>query len=344
MGHYARRPPRKVVVSAAFALILLFSASASVIEVAAPPIGGSCSAGILTSTGSDIIITNANVNMTITSLRTSDRGFIHNLELEGRFNLNNTVNENASILLLYCPCWGSASSVVLNGSKFESCIDGTPLVYETQTLSNITHPRNLSPEFNDRFPDWVWHHDLLWHSPVMFTMTNLSLGPHENLILYFSDSIIVTSLYHDYLIFGYGFASAQLRSDLTSVSMRVRITDGSEFLNTTFSPEVSLLSFQVGTEYTGTWSVQPPYPPELMYGNGPGPIRATFSAYLKISEYHLPTPESTTSSTSAISTTGVQIATQTIGFVLIATSTIGLAVIVLIIMGRTEGTSVSGNP
>lgn len=344
MGHYARRPPRIVGVSIAFALILLLSAPAAVVEVVAPPSGGACSAGIITSVGSDIIITNANVNMTITSQRTPLDCFIHNIELEGGFDLTNIGNENASILLLYRPSWGISSCMVLNSSMFESCIDGTPLVYETQTLNNITHPRNLPSEFNDRFPDWVWYHEHLWDSLVKFTMTNLSIGSHENLILYFSDSIIVTSLYVDYLELGYGFSSAQLRSDSTSVSMRVRVTDGSQFLNTTFFPEASLVSSQVGTEYIGTWSVQYPYPPELMSGNTPEPIRAGFTAYLKISEYHLPTVESTTSSTSIISTTGVQIAPQTIGFMLIVTSMIGLAVIAHIILGRTKGTPVSGNP
>jgi len=277
-------------------LTLSISGNLTVIRVAAPPIGGSSSSGILTASGSEIQIVDARINMSIMSQPLRDAYHVHTINLQGSFNMTNPSSENASILLLYRPCWEGASSSFLNISSFETSIQGTPLFFSNQTFANITHPRDLPSEFHDRFLDWVYLHDQFWYNPAPFTMLNLSMGPHQSVILQFYDQITVTNLSQNLTEVGFGLGVEQIQSDSTDIRVQMTVLDGSQFINLHPYPYDIVVESQEGTNYTFTWEAQPPYSPQLIYGITPEPIRAGFQIQMEVTEYYLPTVDSTPTS------------------------------------------------
>jgi hypothetical protein len=301
-------------------------------DVVAPPTGDSLYSGIIKSTGSDIKIIHADINMTVgIEYRIFER-LICNIELQGRFNLTNTAGLNSTILLLYSPSWGSPK-IPLNQTNFTCSIYGSPLIYENHSLSNITHPRQLLPEFHERFPDWVWVHDEIWQHPANFTLVNLTLGPKESVLFTFADSIIVTFYEADYYVIGYGFGKSQLLGDLTAINTRITLVDGSQFVGVSFYPDDSVVSTQDGYEYTGIWNIKPSYSSSFLYGISTEPIRAGFSVYLKNYEnYYPPQPTNQHNSTSISTTTSNSASNSTPDYTLDCTN-LAFIITSLIIMG-----------
>lgn len=277
-------------------LTLSISSKQLVTKVAAPPTGGSSSSGILTSTGSDIQIVDARINMSIMSQPFYDYYHVHTINLQGSFIMTNPTSENASILLLYRPCWEGASFSFLNISSLETSIEGTPLFFSNQTLTNVTHPRDLPSEFHDRFPDWVYLHDQFWYNPAPFTMLNLSIGPHQSVILQFYDQITVTNLSQNLTEVGFGLGVDQIKNDSTRIRVQMTVLDGSQFIDLNPYPYDIVVETQEGSNYTYTWDVQSPYSPQLIYGITPEPIRAGFQIQMEVMEYYLPTIDPTPTS------------------------------------------------
>jgi len=238
--------------------------------------------------------------------------------------MTNPSSENASILLLYRPCWEGASSSFLNISSFETSIEGTPLFFSNQTLANVTHPRDLPSEFHDRFPEWVYVHDQFWHNPAPFTMLNLSIGPHQSVILHFNDQITVTNLSQNLTEVGFGLGVDQIESDSTRIRLQMTVLEGSQFIDINPYPYDIVVTSQDGTDFIYTWDAQPPYSSQLIYGITPEPVRAGFKVQMEVTEYHLPTvsptstPDPTTYPTNPI---GPPLLTEvlvlSIGFVLL---------------------------
>jgi hypothetical protein len=277
--------------------MISISSRIAVIEVSAPPIGGSSSSGILTSIGSDIEITDASINMSITSQPFGDMYHVHTIQVFGSFNMTNPSSENAGILLLYSPMWNGYSSF-LNASSFETYIDGTPLIFTNQTLTNITHPRDLPSVFHDRFPDWVYIHDQLWYNYNQFIMLNLSLGPHQCVILRFHDLITVTSLSFNSTSVGFGLGSNQIEKDSTRIRIEITVIDGAQFITVNPYPYDHLAHANIEHDYLYMWNIQPPYSPQLIYGVSPMPIDAGVQVQMEVREYNLPFIDTTATSTS----------------------------------------------
>jgi hypothetical protein len=278
-------------------LIISISSRIAVIEVSAPPIGGSSFSGILTSIGSNIEITDVSINMSIVSQPCGDAYHVHTIQLFGSFNMTNPSSENANILLLYCPLWEGFSSF-LNESSLETYIDGTPLFFTNQTLTNITHPRDLPPAFHDRFPDWVYVHDQLWYDHTPFIMMNLSLGPHQGVIFHFHDLITVTSLSFNSTSVGFGLGSDQIEKDSTRIRIQIAVIDGDQFIRVNPYPYDHLTHANIENDYLYVWNIQPPYSPQFFYGVSPMPINAGVQVQMEVREYHLPFVDTTTTSTS----------------------------------------------
>ena len=275
------------------AIIILIYLSFNVIfveDVIAPPIGEYSFSAILTSTGSDIQIIYAEINLTITvGIPPISVRLASNIDLQGCFNLANTAGQNSTILLLYTPSYGG-TRIPLNQTLFTNSIEGSPLRYENHSLNNLTHPRQLPSEFHDRFPDWVWYHDEIWYSPTNFILVNLTLSPNDSVIFNFSDSIVATFYLADYFVIGYGFSPSQIEHDETSINTRITVIEYFPFNDVIFNPKYSIETTHEGNEYKAKWSTQPPYPGIFPYGDNPGTIQASFSAYLKrYTNHHPPT-------------------------------------------------------
>jgi hypothetical protein len=207
--------------------------------------------------------------------------------------MKNPSTKNVSTLLLYNPAWQRYSSV-LNSSAFEASIDGVPLSFTDQTLANLTHPRNLPEEFQDRFPDWMYNHEVIWEDPIDLPMLSLSLGPLQTIELHFQDSIVTYIESGHYSAVGFGFGVDQIELDQTRIRFEMTIQYGSLFVDINPYPSDSVVESQFGSNYTYTWNVQPQYSLEFLNGVTPEPIRAGFFIQMMVTEYQLPTPDTTT--------------------------------------------------
>jgi len=215
--------------------------------------------------------------------------------------MTNPSSKNASILLLYRPLWERASASSLNFSSFETSIEGIPLFFSNQTLTNVTHPRDLPSEFHDRFPYWVYNNDQYWYNPTPFIMLNLSIGPHQSITFRFHDQITVTNLSLNLTEVGFGLGVEQIQSDSTDIRVQITVLDGSQFIDLNPYPYDIVVESQEGDNYTFTWNAQPPYSSQIIYGITPEPIRAGFKIQMEVTEYYLPTvnPTSTSSTTTS---------------------------------------------
>lgn len=291
--------------STAYFIILLFVFSIvsflAVTEVIAPPVGGSTSSGFITSIGSEIQITEATINMSITPQDNNDGYHLHSIQLQGTFNMTNPSSENESILLLYSPFWNAYWSF-FNESSLETSIDGSPLSFSNQTLVNITHPREFPSDFHDRFPESVFLYNQTWFSTIPFTLMNLSFGPHQSIIFHFNDLITVTSISVSYTEVGFGLAPDQIVSDSTHIRIQITVINGTQFIRVNPNIQDHLIDSREGTDCIYTWDVQPPYSSQIIPGSSPYPIQAGFSVQMTVSEYNL-TWETSTSTTSETSTT-----------------------------------------
>lgn len=288
-----------------FIIILLFFSILNILavtKVVAPPIGGSSSSGFITSTGSEIQIVEARINMSITSQLVHDAYHLHTIQLQGLFNMTNPSSENEVILLLYSPYWEESWSYY-NTSSFESFIEGSPLVFNNQTLSNVTHPRELPSDFHDRFPDWVYLHNQTWFSSTPFTLLNLSLGPYQSVIFHFNDLITVTSVSIHYSEVGFGLAPDQIERDSTQIRMQIIVINGDQFIDVISYPHDHLVDSHEENDYCYAWNAQPPYSSKLTNGFTPYPIGAGFEVKMVVTEYFLPTVETTTSTPTTTSST-----------------------------------------
>ena len=281
-----------------FSILNIFA----VTKVAAPPIGGSSSSGFITSTGSELQIVEASINMSITSQPIQTAYHFHTIQLQGQFNVTNPLSTNESILLLYRPSWEGFGSY-FNTSSFGTNLEGTPIAYSNQTLLNITHPIELPAEFHDRFPDWVYLHNQTWYTSVPFTLLNLSLGPQQSIILHFYDLITITSVSVHYSEIGFGLAADQIESDSTRIRMQMTVINATQFIDVNTYPHEHLTDSDEGNDNFYGWTVQPPYSIQLTNGATPYLIGAGFHVQMEVTEYTFPFTETTSTTISTTSTT-----------------------------------------
>jgi hypothetical protein len=297
-------------------------------KVAAPPVGGLSSSGILTSTGSDIKIVETWINISIVSIR-YDYYNVHDIQLQGILNMTNPSSKNESILLLYSPSWPSYSSF-LNESSLTVYTDVPLLVFSNQTLANVTHPRYLPSQFHDRFPDWVYVHDQLWENSTQFIMFNLTLYPKQSVRFYLQDQIEVTVLAGNLSEVAFGLNVDQIVSDSTRIHVQIVVIDGSQFIDLNPYPNDIVVESQNGDDCTFRWDAQPPLSPQLIYGITPTPICAGFLIQMEVTEYHLPTLEDTTTPSTLSSQSLVD------SLPIVALLTIGVLAIVLLVLWRSR--------
>ena len=311
--------------------ILILANPITVVEVAAPPIGGSCFPGIITGTNQDLIISDAEVNITA-NLLPSPYGYQSDISVDGVLNLTNPYDAETSILLLYNPAWGSWS-INVSDSSLDWRIEGEYVSMHNTTFSNLTHPRQLPAEFHDRFPSWVWVHEELWYDANNLTLVNITLGPQCSRLFHFEDSYIVHTYDIDYFTAGFGFSAGQIQADRTIIRMRIELQHSTNFQGVSFYPDDSVSISQVGEDYIGEWLLEYPYSPELLYGNSPEPIRGGCSGYITINQYYPPILDDTSSTQSSTPESMVSddsVPIQTLGLGLISASFIG-AIVVLIL-------------
>ena len=270
--------------------------------VVAPPLGGSSSSGFITSTGSEIQIVEASINMSITSEPIGTAYHFHAIHLQGQFNVTNPLSVNESILLLYRPCW-ETSFAYYNSSSFETSIEGPPLAFSSQTLFNITHPRQLPEVFHDRYPEWVYLQNQTYYTSIPFTMLNLTLGPYQSIILHFSDLINVTSISVHYSEVGFGLGAVQIESDSTQIRMRITVIEGTQFIDVNPYPHDHLIDSQEEIDYFYIWNAYPPFSSRLFNFPISYPIGAGFSVQMEVTEYNFPFTETTSTTISTTSTT-----------------------------------------
>ena len=332
-----RNPKQSIV----YFIILLFVFSIfnnlTVKEVIAPPIGGSSSSGFITSIGSEIQIVEASINMSITSRPIKDAYHLNTIQLEGTFNMTNPSSENESILFLYCPFWDEYWSY-FNTSSLETSIDGSPQIFSSQTLVNITHPRELPSSFHDRFPDWFYSHNQTWYTDIPFTLMNLSLSPYQSVIFHFNDLITVTSVSIHYSEVGFGLAPDQIESDSTHIRIQITVINGTQFIDVNPYPHDHLIDSSEGTDYSYTWDAQPPYSVQLIPGTTPYPILADFHVQMEVAEYNL--PFTSTTSTSPVTSTSTTESTAPnppiFPDVVLVIASSSLLILVLVLFWKTE--------
>ncbi|MHA2005121.1 MAG: hypothetical protein ACW960_13610 [Candidatus Thorarchaeota archaeon] len=264
--------------SLALTTVFLLLSATAIIEVSATPIGDNCFLGLLAS-DSSIDITHAMINLTITSEASNSSPYLlHNIQLDGKLEMTNFGSKKETILLLYSPCWGGPS-IPFNGTDYYSHIEGISIV-EDSTLANITHPFDLPFPFSTYFPEWVISHEILWYSPTLFVLTNISLEAGNSAVFSFFDTIQWTSEGLDQSAIGFGFMSEQVTNDSTVIDSRIRVPDTWRFIQVWCSPDDGFTSSQTGDEYVGSWSIEPPFTSRFLLNAGPSPISAGFKVTL----------------------------------------------------------------
>jgi len=270
--------------------------------VVAPPVSGSSSSGFITSITSEIQIVEASINMSITPELLDTGCYIHSIQLQGWFNVTNPLSVNENISFLYRPSW-ELSLAYYNGSSFETSVEGPPISFSTQTLSNITHPRELPSNLQNRFPDWYFEHDQIWFIDIPFTLMNLSLGPYQSVIFHFNDLINVTSIGINYFEIGFGLSADQIESDSTLIQMQITVVEGGQFLYVFPHPDDHLVDTHEDVDYLYVWNASPPFSSRLVNGITPDPIGAGFNVRTGMVEYTLPGWDTTSTTTSSVTTT-----------------------------------------
>jgi hypothetical protein len=255
-------------------------------KVVAPPIGAACFPGLITGTNQDLVISDAEVNMT-TLLQPKPPGYRCDISLEVTLNLTNPYNFETDLYLLYNPAWGSKSKTV-TGSFPEWSLDGDYVALRNSTFYNLTHPRQLPEEFHDRFPSWVWVHDVIWYDTCNFTLVNLTLESRENRLFLFRDSFRVDTYDIDYFEAGFGFSAGQIQYDRTIITMRIEMLQSAQYYRVSFIPDDTVSVTHDGENYVGEWFLEYPYPVEMLYGVVPEPIRGGCEGYILIHQVNYP--------------------------------------------------------
>jgi len=298
-----------------FCGILIFTSFSMVCEVKAPPVGGASFAGFITGTETNVTIPLVDVNMTAHLLPDTYSGYQCRITLNGTATMTNPSDESAMIMILYSPVWGMLNTYC-HESNISIWSDLAGFSMQQSSLSNITHPRNLSSAFHDRFPDWVWVSDEIWSPGRNFTSINMTLPPLSTTNVYFEDSFTVKSYPVDYFEVGFGLSAAQAQHDKTELRIKIELEIIPNFHSVSFNPEDDVTITQLDNDFFGSWTITYPYSGEFLYGTSPEPIRAGCSGYIKINDYqYLPIPSVTTDTSTGLtdeSNTDL-LALQTIG-------------------------------